>query len=256
MAQPVMTQETLVIENPNEIFPHIEPQTGSKPTHFKFISSSDNNAFKDALMNVVDGATVTYNFQHKGKPDVLIEHNHQKVCKIHFLHMDHRDKNDPSKRYVKIFLYEFEENQLEPFKTTILSFFDGLRLVKSAIELEEEIKPVDKPVVKPIVKTIVKTVVKPVIPKTIYQKITTPHSPVNAVPRILPKKEILIPVRKRSIQSDRVILPEYMPENNIKELTILPIKKISAKKLSVKHRSAKKRNSHSRRVKRISPYEI
>jgi hypothetical protein len=121
-----MQQETVPILPPQRLFSRIEPQE-KKYWHFKFSNPADGDILKQRIESV-EGVTATYNYGGQKHPDVIIEHNGGIVGKIHFLHMDRRDRGIKSKYYAKIYFFEFTDSSMfEQIKDKVITFFHELR---------------------------------------------------------------------------------------------------------------------------------
>ena len=114
--------ETIVI-NPNRILSKIEPQD-KKWWHFKFKNQRDEIALQKTLETM--DVTVTYNYCGKKHADVTLTRDNT-IGKIHLLHFDRRDKDDPSKYYVKLHFYQFTDaTDFDKAKELFRKFFETL----------------------------------------------------------------------------------------------------------------------------------
>ena len=116
--------ETIEIENPQSIFPHIEPypETSPKQHHFQLKHKTD----RTKLINVWSQNDVTAELNESGRNnvDVTLMHQDQVIGKIQFLHFDRRDRSIRSKHYVKLYLYQFDDSDMfEKTKQIMRDFF-------------------------------------------------------------------------------------------------------------------------------------
>jgi len=121
-----MQQETVPILEPQRLFSRIEPQE-KKYWHFKFSNPADEAVLKQRIESA-EGVTATYNYGGQKHPDITIEQNGSIVGKIHFLHMDRRDRGIKSKYYAKIYFFEFTDaSMFEQIKDKVVTFFHEVR---------------------------------------------------------------------------------------------------------------------------------
>jgi hypothetical protein len=116
--------ETIEIENPKSIFPHIEPypETSPKQHHFQLKHKVD----RTQLINVWSQNDITAELNDSGKNnvDVTLTRQDQIIGKIQFLHFDRRDRSNRAKYYVKIYLYQFDDSSMfEKAKQIMREFF-------------------------------------------------------------------------------------------------------------------------------------
>ena len=116
--------ETIEIENPQTIFPHIEPyvETSPKQHHFQLKHKTD----RSQLINVWSQNDITAELNESGKNnvDVTLTRQDQVIGKIQFLHFDRRDRSIRSKHYVKVYLYQFDDSAMfERSKQIMREFF-------------------------------------------------------------------------------------------------------------------------------------
>lgn len=116
--------ETIEIENPQSIFPHIEPypETSPKQHHFQFKHKTDRTQLIQ-LWNQI-GITAELNESGKNNVDVTLTRQDRLIGKIQFLHFDRRDRSVRSKHYVKLYLYQFDDTSMfEKAKQIMRDFF-------------------------------------------------------------------------------------------------------------------------------------
>ena len=116
--------ETIEIENPRSIFPHIEPypETSPKHHHFQFKHKTDRVQLIQ-LWNQ-NGITAELNESGKNNVDVTLMRQDRLIGKIQFLHFDRRDRSVRSKHYVKLYLYQFDDSTMfEKAKQIMRDFF-------------------------------------------------------------------------------------------------------------------------------------
>ena len=116
--------ETIEIENPQSIFPHIEPypETSPKQHHFQLKHKTD----RTQLINLWGQNDITAELNESGKNnvDVTLTRQDQVIGKIQFLHFDRRDRSIRSKHYVKVYLYQFDDSAMfERSKQIMREFF-------------------------------------------------------------------------------------------------------------------------------------
>jgi hypothetical protein len=116
--------ETIEIENPQSIFPHIEPypELSPKQHHFQLKHKTD----RTQLINMWSQNDITAELNESGRNnvDVTLMRQDQLVGKIQFLHFDRRDRSIRSKHYVKLYLYQFDDSSMfEKAKQIMREFF-------------------------------------------------------------------------------------------------------------------------------------
>jgi hypothetical protein len=116
--------ETIEIENPQTIFPHIEPypELSPKQHHFQLKHKTD----RTQLINMWSQNDITAELNESGRNnvDVTLMRQDQLVGKIQFLHFDRRDRSIRSKHYVKLYLYQFDDSSMfEKAKQIMREFF-------------------------------------------------------------------------------------------------------------------------------------
>lgn len=119
--------ETIEIENPHTIFPHIEPypETSPKQHHFQLKHKTD----RTQLINLWGQNDITAELNESGKNnvDVTLMRQDQLVGKIQFLHFDRRDRSNRAKYYVKVYLYQFDDSSMfEKSKQIMREFFSQI----------------------------------------------------------------------------------------------------------------------------------
>jgi hypothetical protein len=117
--------ETIVIENSHKILPRLTKQE-KKWWHFKFKNEGDEIKLQRAFDKMNATVTIKLNDCGKKHPDILLTRNDTTVGKIHFLYFDRRDKDDPSKYYVKVFFYQMNARDFEQAKDIVVRFFAEL----------------------------------------------------------------------------------------------------------------------------------
>ena len=116
--------ETIEIENPQSIFPHIEPypETSPKQHHFQLKHKIDRTQLINVWSQI--GITAELNESGKNNVDVTLMRQDQSIGKIQFLHFDRRDRSVRSKHYVKLYLYQFDDSSMfEKTKQIMRDFF-------------------------------------------------------------------------------------------------------------------------------------
>ena len=116
--------ETIEIENPQTIFPHIEPypETSPKQHHFLLKHKTD----RTQLINIGNQNNITVELNESGKNnvDVTLMRQDQLIGKIQFLHFDRRDRSIRTKHYVKLYLYQFDDSVIfQKTKQIMRDFF-------------------------------------------------------------------------------------------------------------------------------------
>ena len=120
----IQLAETIEIENPQTIFPHIEayPETSPKQHHFLLKHKTD----RAQLINIGNQNNITVELNESGKNnvDATLTRQDQLIGKIQFLHFDRRDRSIRTKHYVKLYLYQFEDRSIfEKTKQIMREFF-------------------------------------------------------------------------------------------------------------------------------------
>ena len=116
--------ETIEIENPQSIFPHIEPypETSPKQHHFQLKHKIDRSQLINVWSQI--GITAEINESGKNNVDVTLMRQDRLIGKIQFLHFDRRDRSVRSKHYVKLYLYKFDDSSMfEKAKQIMRDFF-------------------------------------------------------------------------------------------------------------------------------------
>lgn len=109
----VKLAETIEIQNPKNIFPHIMPYPEFSPKQHHFRFKHRLHATKlEAVIREIDPALMAQFNEGKDNVDVILERNGSAIGKIQFLHFDRRDRHNKSRHYVKIHFYQFEDSSL------------------------------------------------------------------------------------------------------------------------------------------------
>jgi hypothetical protein len=105
--------ETIEIQNPKNIFPHIMPypEFSPKQHHFRFKHRMHASKLETTIREIDPALTVQFN-EGKDNVDVILERNGSIIGKMQFLHFDRRDRHNKSRHYVKIHFYQFEDSSL------------------------------------------------------------------------------------------------------------------------------------------------
>lgn len=98
----------------------------NKYWHFQFKNDRDLDALKSKLESV-SNLNVMYNFEGQNKADVTLLKDDKEVGKIHFLLCDRRDSNLPAKYYVKLYFFNFtDEDILNKVKEVVSDYFNNV----------------------------------------------------------------------------------------------------------------------------------
>jgi hypothetical protein len=132
--QPTQIADTIEINHPQAIFPHIEayPETSPKQHHFRFKHQSE----RTKLIQTWSQTDITVEFNESGKNnvDVTLSQGDRTIGKIQFIHFDRRDRSIRSKHYVKVYLYQFEDRaMLEQAKQIMRTFFEEISKHRTSI---------------------------------------------------------------------------------------------------------------------------
>lgn len=132
--QPTQIADTIEINHPQAIFPHIEayPETSPKQHHFRFKHQSE----RTKLIQTWSQTDITVEFNESGKNnvDVTLSQGDRTIGKIQFIHFDRRDRSIRSKHYVKLYLYQFEDRaMLEQAKQIMRTFFEEISKHRTSI---------------------------------------------------------------------------------------------------------------------------
>ena len=105
--------ETIEIQNPKNIFPHIMPypEFSPKQHHFRFKHRMHATKLEATIREIDPALSVQFN-EGKDNVDVILERNGSIIGKIQFIHFDRRDRHNKSRHYVKIYFYQFEDSSL------------------------------------------------------------------------------------------------------------------------------------------------
>ena len=114
--------DQLVIYESN-IPPHIKNKIAPhKGTHFKFINKNDENEFIRMIQGR-DNFTAIYS-PHKKKDITITQRDGTLIGNIHLLHVNGPDIHNPSKYYIKLYFFNFNNiNELKKIKDRIQDFF-------------------------------------------------------------------------------------------------------------------------------------
>jgi len=121
--------ETIEIQNPKNIFPHIMPypEFSPKQHHFRFKHRMHASKLEMTIREIDPAFTVQFN-EGKDNVDVMIERNGSVVGKLQFLHFDRRDRHKKARHYVKIHFYQFEDVALfQQVMQSVKQFFESMR---------------------------------------------------------------------------------------------------------------------------------
>ncbi len=122
----------------SDIPAYIKNKIEPKGTHFKFVNKDDENE----LIRMIQGRdTFTAIYNPNKKTDITIKNSDGSLIgNIHLLHMNGPDRNDPSKYYIKLYFFNFNNrNELKKIEDRIRVFFNKLEHSKQ--QLRENIKP-------------------------------------------------------------------------------------------------------------------
>jgi hypothetical protein len=120
--------ETIEIQNPKNIFPHIMPypEFSPKQHHFRFKHRMHASKLEMTIREIDPAFTVQFN-EGKDNVDVMIERNGSVVGKLQFLHFDRRDRHNKARHYVKIHFYQFEDVALfQQVIQAVKQFFESM----------------------------------------------------------------------------------------------------------------------------------
>jgi hypothetical protein len=98
-----------------------------KTRHFTFSSEIVNNQFK-RLLESIPGYQLTAEYDERmDKPDIILKQDNTVMGKIHLLLSDRPDVGKKEKYYIKIFLFQFKDQELfNQLKSRIIDFFNKL----------------------------------------------------------------------------------------------------------------------------------
>ncbi len=99
----------------------------NKYWHFQFKNDKDLDHLKQRIESIPNlNLTVVYNFEGQNKADVTLLQGDKEVGKVHFLLCDRRDSNLPAKYYVKLYFFNFnDENIINAVKDVVTSYFNN-----------------------------------------------------------------------------------------------------------------------------------
>lgn len=118
--------ETVEIVNKAAVLPYVKPQK-SKFWHFEFTSPDNQNKLSNVLTSSNNSLTVEYGETQKS-PDITLKRGSEIVGKIHLLLCDRRDANLPEKYYVKLYFYDFTDNEFyDNVKKSLINFFENFK---------------------------------------------------------------------------------------------------------------------------------
>lgn len=133
--QVVIYESDIPVSIKNKIVP--------KDTHFKFVNKEDENE----LIRMIQGRdTFTAIYNPNKKTDITIKNTDGTLIgNIHLLHMNSPDRNDPSKYYIKLYFFNFNnKNELKKIEERIRFFFNKLEHSKPQLKENIKIKQVYK----------------------------------------------------------------------------------------------------------------
>ena len=118
--------ETVEIVNKAGVLPYVKPQK-SKFWHFEFVNPENQNKLTGVLTSSNDSITVEYGETQKS-PDITLKRGSEILGKIHLLLCDRRDANLPEKYYVKLYFYDFQDNEFyDNVKKSLINFFENFK---------------------------------------------------------------------------------------------------------------------------------
>ena len=120
--------ETIEIQNPKNIFPHIMPypEFSPKQHHFRFKHRMHASKLETTIREIDPAISVQFN-EGKDNVDVLLERNGSIIGKIQFIHFDRRDRHNKARHYVKIHFYHFEDVSLfQQVMQNVKNFFESM----------------------------------------------------------------------------------------------------------------------------------
>lgn len=118
--------DTIEIVNKAAVLPYVKPQK-SKFWHFEFTSPDNQNKLSNVLTSSNDSITVEYGETQKS-PDITLKRGSEIVGKIHLLLCDRRDANLPEKYYIKLYFYDFTDNEFyDNIKKRLINFFENFK---------------------------------------------------------------------------------------------------------------------------------
>lgn len=120
--------ETIEIQNPKNIFPHIMPypEFSPKQHHFRFKHRMHASKLEATIREIDPALSVQFN-EGKDNVDVILERNGSIIGKIQFIHFDRRDRHNKSRHYVKIHFYHFEDVSLfQQVMQNVKHFFESI----------------------------------------------------------------------------------------------------------------------------------
>jgi len=121
--------ETIEIQNPKNIFPHIMPypEFSPKQHHFRFKHRMHASKLEMTIREIDPALSVQFN-EGKDNVDVIIERNGSIIGKIQFIHFDRRDRHNKPRHYVKLHFYHFEDVSLfQQVMQSVKQFFESMR---------------------------------------------------------------------------------------------------------------------------------
>lgn len=100
----------------------------NKYWHFQFKNDRDLDNLKKTIENIPNiPLTVIYNFEGQSHADVTLLQDNQEVGKIHFLLCDRRNSNLPEKYYIKLYFFNFKDNELfNKVKEVVINYFNNI----------------------------------------------------------------------------------------------------------------------------------
>lgn len=118
--------ETIEIKHKEKVLPYVIPQE-NKYWHFKF-NDANQNQLTLFLQNIPGYQfTVSYG-EAQNSPDITLSDETDIMGKIHFLLSDRRDKGNKSRYYIKLYFYDFKNQQIfDTVKNNLINYFENFK---------------------------------------------------------------------------------------------------------------------------------
>jgi hypothetical protein len=92
-----------------------------KGTHFGFVNKEDELRYIQMLEGINQ---YTVKYHEKGTKDISIMKDNELIGNIHFLHVNKTELHDPSKYYIKLYLFNFKDKEsIKKVRDTSIYFF-------------------------------------------------------------------------------------------------------------------------------------
>jgi hypothetical protein len=130
----VIKNEFIIIENKDKVLPYVTSQT-PKTNHFMFKNIKDQENLGSVLAPKDSGFTAVFSTT-RDKPHITLTRGNKIEGKIHFLYYD---KNKSDNKYIKLYLFDFTDNEVHSdIKNKLKSFFENFTPANSSVSQQQQ----------------------------------------------------------------------------------------------------------------------